>query len=80
MKNTRKLIELILKSIKESDTNVPIRKLQIERTSRANKTVNQSIYREILFLVLTALERDRIDLGLLLIFFLFLFSFFFFEY
>lgn len=56
-----KLYELIIRNIKESDIIVPFRSLLRERLrSKINYT---SIYREILYLVITALERDLIDIG-----------------
>jgi hypothetical protein len=56
-----KLYELVIRNIKESDVIVPFRNLLRERTR--SKMNFSSIYREILFLILVALERELIDIG-----------------
>ena len=55
-------IEHIVNSIKKSDIVIPMRCLLRER--RRSNTNYSSIYREILYLVLVALERDKIDIGI----------------
>ena len=55
-----KLIELVIRNIKESEIGVPIRNIIRERL--VSRTNYSSIYREILFLVLIALERYLIDI------------------
>lgn len=59
-----KLHEQIIRNIKESDIIVPFRTLLMERIR--SKMNFSSVYREILFLVIIALERDLIDIGNLL--------------
>lgn len=60
-----RLFELIIRNIKECEVGIPIKNLIRERfISRTNYS---SIYREILFLVLVALERDLIEIGIELI-------------
>lgn len=56
-----KLYELVVRNIKESDVIVPFRNLIRERIR--SKMSFSSIYRELLFLVIVALERDLIDIG-----------------
>ena len=58
-----KLFELIIRNIKESEISVPITNLIREKfTSKINYS---SIYREILYFIIIALERELIDLGLI---------------
>lgn len=56
-----KLFELVTRNIKESDVMVPFRHLLRERLR--SKMNFGSIYRELLFLIITALERELIDQG-----------------
>jgi hypothetical protein len=57
-----KIYELIVRNIKESDVTMPFRSLIRERVR--SKMNFSSIYREILFLIIVALERDLIDIGI----------------
>ncbi len=54
----------ITNSIKNNnDVIVPIRTLLRERNNESNSSSKLSVYREILFLSIVVLERDRIDIG-----------------
>jgi hypothetical protein len=54
----------ITNSIKDNnDVSIPIRTLLRERTGDNNVLNKLSVYREILFLSIVVLERDRIDIG-----------------
>lgn len=56
-----KIYEQVIRNIKESDVIVPLRNLIRERIR--SKMNFSSIYREILFLIIIALERELIDIG-----------------
>lgn len=56
-----KIYEQVIRNIKESDVLVPLRNLIRERIR--SKMNFSSIYREILFLIIVALERELIDIG-----------------
>lgn len=56
-------MQMVISSIQCNDLNEPLRRLATERHKFQGVVRNHSIYREILFLAMTALGRDHIDIS-----------------
>jgi hypothetical protein len=60
---SRLMLEITNSIKNNNDVIVPIRTLLRERNNESNSSSKLSVYREILFLSIVVLERDRIDIG-----------------